>query len=418
MFNLRFATALSIGLVVGIERGWRDRAGRSGSRTAGVRTFSLTALLGAVSATLAQEQKMPLVFAMSLVTFAAAFTWFKLREADQDGDFSVTTVVAGFLVFLLGAYCMVGSLQPAAAVGVTVAALLAAREPLHGALARLTWPELRSALWLLAMTVIVLPRLPDRTIDPFDSINPREIWTFTVMAGAISYVGYIATRLLGPGTGLLVTSAAGSLISATAVIVELARRAKEGGCLRQLAGAASLACMVSGLRVMTLVAIVEWTILPQIAAPVVAALLSFALVAILLLRPGHGTQDSAALSSDNPFRLLPLLGFAAMLTGTQFAVGYVARLLGPQGILPSSALAGIVDVDVATLTAIKIDDRLGGENGAAVAIMLAMAANAVARLGYAVTMGLPAFAWPVAAATFLALGSGFLSWSVMSIWFR
>lgn len=145
---LRLATALSIGLVVGIERGWRDRTGTPGSRTAGVRTFSLIALLGAVSAALAADQKAPFIFAASFLAFAAAFTWFKVREADEDNDSSVTTVVAAFLVFVLGADCMVGSLEAGAAVGVATAGLLAGRDYLHDAVARLTWPELRSALLL------------------------------------------------------------------------------------------------------------------------------------------------------------------------------------------------------------------------------------------------------------------------------
>lgn len=36
----RLAVALAIGLVVGVERGWRERTEPPGSRTAGVRTFT------------------------------------------------------------------------------------------------------------------------------------------------------------------------------------------------------------------------------------------------------------------------------------------------------------------------------------------------------------------------------------------
>lgn len=42
----RFAVALGVGLLIGLERGWRTREEAPGSRTAGIRTFSLTALLG------------------------------------------------------------------------------------------------------------------------------------------------------------------------------------------------------------------------------------------------------------------------------------------------------------------------------------------------------------------------------------
>ena len=41
-----FAVALGIGLLIGIERGWRTRDEKPGSRTAGVRTFTIIGLLG------------------------------------------------------------------------------------------------------------------------------------------------------------------------------------------------------------------------------------------------------------------------------------------------------------------------------------------------------------------------------------
>ena len=37
----RMALALGIGLLIGLERGWRTRAAESGSRTAGIRTFAI-----------------------------------------------------------------------------------------------------------------------------------------------------------------------------------------------------------------------------------------------------------------------------------------------------------------------------------------------------------------------------------------
>jgi hypothetical protein len=60
-----------------------------------------------------------------------------------------------------------------AAAGLAVAAslILALREPLHGWVEKLTWPELRSALVLLAMTFIALPIVPDTPIGPFGGVN-------------------------------------------------------------------------------------------------------------------------------------------------------------------------------------------------------------------------------------------------------
>lgn len=42
----RLALAFGIGLLIGLERGWRRRKGTAGSRAAGIRTFTIAGLLG------------------------------------------------------------------------------------------------------------------------------------------------------------------------------------------------------------------------------------------------------------------------------------------------------------------------------------------------------------------------------------
>jgi uncharacterized membrane protein (DUF4010 family) len=63
--------------------------------------------------------------------------------------------------------------------------------------------ELRSFLLLAAMSFILLPMLPDRTIDPWDTVNPFEMWLLTVMIAAISFAGYIAIKAAGDKAGKL-----------------------------------------------------------------------------------------------------------------------------------------------------------------------------------------------------------------------
>ena len=161
-------------------------------------TAALTDALDAVS-----------VLVAGFLGFAAVFAWFKAREASHDQDFSVTGVFAGLGVFLLGALAVAGDIYAAAAGGAALAAVLASREVLHGLLRRLTWIELRSAMILAVMTAIVLPLLPNRTIDPWGGLNPWEVWFFTVLIAAISYFGYVAVRVFGATQGLIVERVSG-----------------------------------------------------------------------------------------------------------------------------------------------------------------------------------------------------------------
>ena len=163
----RLGLALAIGLLVGLERGWRERDAPEGSRTAGIRTYGISGLLGGVSAALSDALDDVSVLVAGFLGFTVVFAWFKAREASYHEDFSVTGVFAGLCVFLLGALAVAGDLYAAAAGGTALAAVLASREVLHGLLRRLTWIELRSAMILAVMTAIVLPLLPNRTIDPW-----------------------------------------------------------------------------------------------------------------------------------------------------------------------------------------------------------------------------------------------------------
>lgn len=400
----RFAIALAIGLVVGTERGWRERDDPAGSRTAGIRTYGLSALLGAIIAVVAKEMASPALLGIGFAGFAAVFAWFKAREAQHDKDFSVTGVVAALLVFALGALCVVGDPRAAAIAGVATVALLASREFLHRALTRLTWIELRSALLLLAMTVVVLPLLPDRAVDPFGSLNPREIWMFTVLSAAISYAGYIAVKVAGSAKGILVTSLGGALVSSTAVTVAFARRAASGEPATALAGGAALAGMVSVLRVLTITAVIAPSLLLQLAPGALAGAVVFGGFAWLLLRRDLGEASPASVS--NPFDLAPLLVFAVLFASIVLLSGWLTAWIGSRGLLVTSGVVGLVDVDVATMTAARLSGGAVDAGTAVVAILLALAVNALARAVYAAVAGPLAYSGWLAVATVVALAAG------------
>lgn len=383
---VRLSIALAIGFIVGVERGWRDREDPAGSRTAGIRTYSLTSLLGGGLAVAEEELSSPLLLGIGFLTFAVVFAWFKSREAQHDRDFSVTSVVAALLVFVLGALCVISDPRVAAMAGVATAALLASREFLHQALTRLSWIELRSAVLLLAMTIIVLPLLPNRTIDPFSSLNPREIWMFTVMSAAISYAGYIAVRISNPTKGILVTGLAGALVSSTAVTVAFARRAASGESAITLAGGAALACMVSILRVLTIIAIIAHSLIPHLAPAALSGASVFGGSAWLLLRRTKTSTEVLPAALGNPFELAPLLIFAIMFAAIVLLSGWLVTRTGSHGIFLTSAIVGLVDVDVATMSAARLRTSIGVD-AATEAILLALAVNAFARAAYAIATG-------------------------------
>jgi uncharacterized membrane protein (DUF4010 family) len=191
----RLAVALGIGLLIGLERGWRRRQASPGSRAARVRTFAISGLLGGVIAALAQPLSSHasggaasvvggIVLGFGFAACAAVIALFSREENRAVGAFSATTAIAGMLTFALGAYALFGDLRIAA--GAAVAGLLAFREELHGWVEMITWSELRSELVLLAMTFLGLPIMPGHPIGPFGGVNPREVWIIAIVLAGVA----------------------------------------------------------------------------------------------------------------------------------------------------------------------------------------------------------------------------------------
>lgn len=390
---LRLGIAVAIGLLVGLERGWREREAVSGSRTAGIRTYAITGLLGGALMAVAPPPATPWPFIAGLVVFGLLFGVFSLREARNDNTFSITGTVSALAVYALGGLAVVGQITAAAAFGTALAALLTGREVLHEGLRRVTWPELRSAVTLAVMTAIVLPVLPDRPVDPWGGVNPHQIWIFTVLTAAISFAGYILTRVMGPSRGLVLGSLAGGLVSSTAVTLAMARMSVGSGTARLYAGCAALAAMVSMMRSLAIVSIVAPGVLTVLLPAALAAAVVFGLGGALLAFRAAPTK-AVENGPRNPLDLLPLLAFAGFYALVSLLTAALAPRLDPGALLASTSLAGLLDVDVAVLGAVRLFNSGAAVPAVGLAILGGLAANAVGRLALAAVGGGPRFLLP------------------------
>ena len=383
----RVALALGIGLLIGLERGWRRREAESGSRTAGIRTFAISGLLGGIVGAIAQTLSGfagvagGIVLAAGFATYAAVITVFSREENRADKTFSATTAVAGMLTFALGAYALVGDVLIASGAAVAAAGLLASREALHGWVEKLTWPELRSGLVLLAMTFIALPVVPNYPIGPFGGVNPREVWIIAIVLAGVSFAGYAATKYFGASRGVLIAAAAGGLASSTAVTIANARRAIAGeGPPRLLAAGVAIATAVSFLRVFAIAAALQPRLLLTIGPALIAAAaaaVGFGTVSALR-RAGAPSQQEVQFR--NPFGFWSVVGFAVSLS-LIIVVGRVAgEKFGTAGAVVTAIAVGFADVDSITVSlAHMTPDPLTVAN-AAWAVLSAVASNALSKV--------------------------------------
>jgi len=395
-----FGVALGIGLLIGIERGWHTREEKPGSRTAGVRTFTIIGLLGGVIGVIAEAAGSPLtitggvVIGLSFAAFAATFTMMCRDENRADNNYSGTTAIAGMLTFALSVYAMIGDMRAAGAAAVATAGILALRTPLHAWLAKIEAREIRSALILLAMTFIALPIIPDLPIGPFGGVNLREIWLIAIVLAGVSFVGYVAVRALGSQHGIMLAAAAGGLVSSTAVTASSARRAAAGeGTPRLLAAGVALATAVSFARVVAIAMALKPDLLKLIAPPLCAAVvaaLAFAFVQAYW-RDGEDGDDQKV-EFKNPFEFWSVLGFAILLAGIVLAGRALGENLGAGGAIIGALALGLADVDAVTVSMAQLTPQPLSLNDASLAILAAVVSNNLSKIAIGAIVGRGSFA--------------------------
>lgn len=374
----RLAVALAIGLLVGLERGWQSRAEEEGQHAAGFRTFALSGLLGGVSGAIAAATD-AVVLGFLFIGYTAAFAAFHWLEAQINKDLGATSVVAGMLTFSLGAYALIGELRVAVACAVAMAALLALRESLHRWVASLRWEEIRAVLILLAMSFLLLPVLPNRTVDPWQSINPAEIWLLAIMIAGISFGGYVAVRLFGERLGVVMAAVTGGLASSTATTLTLARLGKEKpGSERLLAGAILVAGVVMVVRVGVVATLLNRALLMPLLFPLASVAVMLAIAAAVLLIKNDKTEHPE-LKIANPLELGTALKLTAIIAIVTLAAEVVQDMVGASGVLLVAAASGVADVDAVTISMARLGGGRIAIDIAVQAIALAVGVNSIAK---------------------------------------
>jgi uncharacterized membrane protein (DUF4010 family) len=389
-FNL--AAAILIGALVGVERE-KSKAGSANVGIGGLRTFILFSLTGALAAWLAQALGSALVLvAVVLAVTALAIAGYVVQARSRPDAIGLTTETAALSVCLLGAVCTAGHPELALAGGIAVSAFLAYKEPLHGLVAKLARDDISAGVKLLAASFIVLPLLPTQPIDPWGALVPRSLWLLVILIAALSLVGYVATRALGPERGTAITGLSGGLVSSTAVTLTFARRSREEGGRSDdaLAAGTFLAWSVSFARVGVLAALVYPPLAQAMLAPFGAMLAASVAAAAWSLRRAQDAAPSTgpAVALRNPFSLMAAVKFGLFFAVVLLFVTLVQQRFPGGGTYVVAALAGSSDVDAITLSMATL--ARGGDTALAMAtgsIVVAVLSNTLVKCALSASLG-------------------------------
>jgi uncharacterized membrane protein (DUF4010 family) len=394
--------ALGVGLLIGGERERRKRD-RPSPSAAGIRTFTIASLIGAV-AFLVGGPVMLAVATAGVAAFAAVSYW-RLRA---DGDPGLTTEAALVLTALLGGLA-VSDARLAAGLGVVVTVVLAARTPMHRFVKSvLTEDEARAALLLAAATLVVLPLLPDRQLGPFGALNPYRIWLLVVLVLAIGALGQVAVRLLGARFGLPVAGFASGFISSVATIGAMGDRAARnpgalgpavaGAVLSTVATVAQMAIVVGATSLPTLYALAPALVCAGAAAAIYGVV--FTLIAVKQPPGDEAPSDGEA------FSLKTALIFGLTLSLILLVSAALSHWFGEGGAVIAAAVAGLVDTHAAAISIATL--AASGELTPAEAVAPVLAAfstNTLSKALVARAAGSRPFRWRVILGLAIVLGA-------------
>jgi len=418
------AVAVAAGMLLGAER-QQSAAAEEKKDFAGIRTFPMVSLLGALGA-LARPVAGLWLLGGLLAGVIAFVSVSHARNAARD-HIGISTEVASLLAFALGALAGMRDLMPDAdrflLVGTTAAAalaLLALKAPLHGFASRLSPDDVYATTKFVVLALVILPVLPRGAWGPLGVLAPFKIGKMIALVAGVSFAGYVASRLVGAARGILVAGLLGGLVSSTAVTLTYAGRAREQPALAPLCAVAIVAaCSVMFARVVVVVALIDRPLVAALAPALgVTAAVGFAAAYVRYRRAGAAPAGDAAVGAEpalrNPFELRQAVSFG-LLYGVVLFVAKAAQLwAGSAGLYLSAVLAGLTDVDAITLSV--VDLHRGGlpASTAATAIGLAAVTNTAVKAGVALSVGGAAVGRPVALTLGASLGAGAVALALTS----
>ena len=371
-----------LGALVGLER----EQSESGGTFAGSRTFPLFALYGGLVAAF-----VPSARAVALAVVVVPLTVAYAAKIVYEGDVGLTTLVAALLTTLLGAVAMHSDAGAVVAVvvGGAVTVLLSVKDPIHAFADRIEKTERIASAKFVLVVLVVLPSLPNRSLDVLYGLNPRFVWLMVVFVTGLGFVAYLLGIVLGPERSIAVTGVVGGFVSSTATTVSMAEKTVQNESLyRVSAFAVVTASVVMFPRALVEVAVVNPRLLVRVAPPL-GAMTTVGVLAAGVLYWRTATDETVDPEPmKNPFRLRPALFFGGIFAVVLLVSEHAHGWFGSSGIYVTAFLSGLADVDAMTisLSALAADGTVS-ERVAATGIVVAAVANTLLKAGLAWLLG-------------------------------
>ncbi len=378
-----FATALGIGLLIGMERERRPDS------AAGLRTFSLVAMLGCLFAMLGEKSGGPWLLAVGLVVVAVSMVASNFSSQQEEQYRGFTSEAATIVTYGLGAAVWYGYATLAVMLAITTTVLLYFKAELKQFSERTTPKDLNSILQFAVLSLVILPILPNDSFGPYAAINPRQVWWMVVLISGLALAGYLALRIIGARHGAAVLGIFGGLASSTATTMMFSRHAAEHGHLVRMS---AIVILIANVMVMIRLGIIASIVAPGLIAPVATVFACGIVPGVIMSLYGWKILNEAGElpmpEVKNPTELKTAVSFGALYAIVLLAAAWLQDIAGNSGLYIVALVSGLTDADASVLSTLRmfnLERVLGAD--AVIAVTLALVANLVFKIGLVVSIG-------------------------------
>jgi uncharacterized membrane protein (DUF4010 family) len=394
---IKLIIAAVLGAFIGVEREKMQQKLKI-VNFGGIRTFTFISILGFTSSYLIPNINnfFPLVvfFAIFGLIFVNYFHSSKKLEVER----GITTEIAAMLTYIIGCLSFF-HFKIAIIVCILTALLLSLKTELHRFVKNIKDEEFLATVEFAIFAFIVLPIIPNYTIDPWGVFNPYEIWLLILFILAVNFIGYIFAKVVGEDKGILFTALIGGLVSSTAVTQSMSEKSKQNEVSYRIFSVATVtASLIMFIRILIIVEIFNRELVKYIIVPIGAMLFSTIIQIIFnlyMMKKEQNGHNIASINSikESPFKIVPALKFGFFFVIIIFVIAFAKNYLGSKGIYLAALISGVVDVDVFTLSMIKLSlNDVAFISNASKAIVLVAMSNIFFKAGIAFLFGARNFA--------------------------
>lgn len=378
-----FATALGIGLLIGMERERRPDA------AAGLRTFALVAMLGCLFALLGEKTGGPWLLVAGLLVISGSMIASNFSAQQEEQYRGFTSEAAIIVTYGLGAAVWFGYSTLAVMLAITTTVLLYFKAELRQFSERTTPKDINSILQFAVLSLVILPILPSEDFGPYNAINPRQVWYMVVLISGLALSGYLALRIIGARHGAALLGIFGGLASSTATTMMFSRHARDHADLIHMSAIVILiANVMVMIRLWLVASVVAPTLATQIAIVFACGIVPGVAMALYRWKVLSDAGDLPMPEVKNPTEMRTAVSFGLLYAVVVLASAWLQDIAGSSGLYIVALVSGLTDADASVLSTLRmfnLDKVVSGD--AVIAVTLALLANLVFKIGLVLSIG-------------------------------